>query len=145
MVKSRRAFLAALAAAAIIGAGTAAAQFGEPISRFSAEDIWLVEKPRANARSATRRIERVKASSLGPVEEIFITAYFPWNGVVGLSLGDGRVVYVEYANVEPVNKVSVAREMNSDVPPGTCKSVASAEQGGDPKRKSGVRRGFGGC
>ena len=134
------AFLAAFAATT-----AAQAQFGEPISGFNSDQIWLLEKPKTGAASAIRKLEKVHVSALGNVSDILITSYFPANRTVGLTLGDGSEKYVEYSSVEPVNEVVVAEAMGADVPPGTCISAASAARSADNNRKSGVRRGFGGC
>lgn len=144
MVKPRQFFFAAVAAAAT-SLGAAFAQFGEAISGFTAAEVWLCERPPANVRSAIKRKEKVTASSLGPVDDILITSYFPWNGIVGLVLADEREVFVEYSSIDPVDDRSVAEKMNADVPPGTCIDAAGAGSASDSGRKSGVRRAFGGC
>jgi hypothetical protein len=123
----------------------AAAQLGEPISGFNDDEVWLCKKPTPGRREATVRLERVPVSTLGAIEDILISAYFPANGLVGLLLGDDRNVYVEYGYVEPINRDAVAEKMNTKVPPGTCISGLLASTSDNRNTKSGVRRGFGGC
>lgn len=134
--------------AAIIGASVplhALAQLGQPIEGFRKSEVRLCETPKKSKRSASSCKTKVSSTSLGTVSEILISAYYPANGLVGLSLPDGRYVIVEYRNVKPLNRSEVDQKMGTDVPPGTCLSALNVRVGSKDGSRSGARRGFGGC
>ena len=126
--------------------GRAHAQLTQGIKGFSADAIHLYREP-TEEKSSTYRITDAKraVSGFGAADTIRISGFFPGNGLVELSLANGRQVYVRGADVIPMDKVRFDRAMGESAPPGCRRALVSAGASDSLNRQTATSRGLGGC